>query len=253
MDSCYLCVVGGTVLPSPGHRTASEGFGTCYTCNAHACQIHGDKVQGQTYFRCADCLARLGLITAITVSPPTSGQGAADPVTQRALTFGSTFFAALAPAVTAAATALAAAVDTDAMAAALARLLNVGRGSPGDEINRALTIWRDTDAQRRHAALGFPPDAEDSDNQNVREMRLGVDVIELALLTFRVEAEEWELRSPDDRTAGAVQLAAWALATAYAAREAETLDTSPFELAGGLRLPAIALVLAAAYHDQRSR
>src|ERR1017187_3445433 len=100
VDSCFLCVIGGTVLPNPGQRIASEGFGTCENCSVHACQIHGDRLQGQTCFWCADCLARLGLITAATLSPPRASAGGGapvNPVTHQILGSGESLFRAMAP------------------------------------------------------------------------------------------------------------------------------------------------------------
>jgi hypothetical protein len=72
VDSCYLCVVGGTLLPAQPDRHACAGFGTCSVCSVHACQVHGDKM-GMTLFRCADCLATAGIIVAkcaTSASPP---------------------------------------------------------------------------------------------------------------------------------------------------------------------------------------
>ena len=67
MDSCYLCVVGGTQLPAQANRKASEGFGTCNACGVHACQIHGESWADA--FSCADCLAAMNLIAAVTAVP----------------------------------------------------------------------------------------------------------------------------------------------------------------------------------------
>jgi hypothetical protein len=100
-------------------------------------------------------------------------------------------------------------------------------------------------------ALGLPPVDEYTPEQRAADVELGGYVLRVAADTLQLEAQEWPLRSPEDMPAQA-DLAAWALATAYAARGAQTLRTSPFLLAGGLRLPPIALLLAMAYQNRVS-
>jgi hypothetical protein len=237
----------------PRDRKASEGFGTCYTCNAHACQIHGDSVQGQTYFRCADCLTRLGLIKALTRTPPAGAPAApTDPATQRMLESIQNF-EALAPGVIAAAAPLAAGVDDEAMKAALADVLRTVHIPSGGVGIRDIDRWIDTEPRTRRRALGLPPIADYDDVVQRHDTQLGINVIQLAAATLTAEAEEWNLRSSDDVPSHLALLAAWALGTAYAARGARSLETGPFQLPGGLRLPPIALLTAISYENLRPR
>lgn len=269
MDSCFLCVIGGASMPAPGTRKASEGFGTCHTCDVHACQIHGDKLKGQAFFRCADCLTSLGLITAVTASPPSGPAGATpvDPATHRILGRGGrSLFRAIAPGATASAAPLAAEADYDAMTSSLVDLLV--QVQLGDPFLQATVLWANAPLGDLRRALGLPYgdrdeeegaierpygyDEEDTDERRgTRDRELGADVLQVAAETFQLEAQDWSLRSPGEMR-GQAELAAWALATAYAARGAQTLNTSPFRIAGGLRLPPIALLLAMTYQNRVS-
>jgi hypothetical protein len=260
VDSCFLCVIGGVILPSSGKRIASEGFGTCSSCGVHACQIHGDKVQGQTYFRCADCLARLGLITAVTTSPPSVSVGGGTPPTDPAihqilgrggpiLGRRGALFRAIAPGATASTAPLVADADLDAMASCLVAFTDPDlRTVLSRQAVRDWTLAAPDDPRR---SLGLPYVDGYTREQQAADVELGATVLRVAADTFQLEAQDWPLRSPDDMPAQAA-LAAWALATAYTARGAQTLRTSPFLLVGGLRLPPIALLLATAYQNRVS-
>lgn len=258
MDSCFLCVIGGAVLPNPGKRTASEGFGTCQNCNVHACQVHGDRLQGQTFFWCADCLARVGLITAATAVPPGAPAGGGpvpvNPLTHQILGRGDSLFRAIAPGATAGAAPLVADADLGAMAAALVNLpfalQQFELGALGAQ------FWASAAPGDVRRVIGLPPDDRGSDDysreqREIDDLILGADVLRVSGDTLQVEAQDWTLRASEDMPAQA-HLAAWALGTAYAARGATTLRTSPFAVAGGLRLPPLALLLAVTYQNQVS-
>jgi hypothetical protein len=257
VDSCFLCVIGGSVLPNPGKRIASEGFGTCQKCSVHACQVHGDRLQGP-FFWCADCLARVGLITAVTAVPPSApadgGAAPVNPVTHEILGRGDSLFRAIAPGATAGAAPLVADADLDAMAAALVNLPFALRqfelGALGAQ------FWASAPPEDVRRVIGLPPDYQRSDDysreqRDVDDLILGADVLRVSGDALQLEAQDWTLRAPEDMPAQA-ELAAWALSTAYAARGAATLRTSPFALAGGLRLPPLALLLAVTYQNQVS-
>jgi hypothetical protein len=257
VDSCFLCVIGGATLPSPGKRKASEGFGTCNSCDVHACQVHGDKLVGQTYFRCADCLTRLGLITAVTTGPPNGpvGGGTAsvdpvDPAVRQVLNRrGGALFRAIAPGATASTAPLVADADLDAIASCLVAFTAPRRRRIVS--GEAMLSWATAPPEDPRRALGLPNVDEYTTEQRATDIELGAGVLRVAADVFQLEAEDWTLRSPDDIRAQA-DLAAWALATAYAARGAQTLRTNPFLLGGGLRLPPIALLLAITYQNRVS-
>ena len=100
MNSCFLCVLGGASVPIAG-RHASAGFGTCRDCNVHACQLHGDKM-GLSFFRCADCLANMKVISVITRTPPTNGRSPIETALHELLSRPEgPWYEALAPSVTA--------------------------------------------------------------------------------------------------------------------------------------------------------
>ncbi len=252
MDSCFLCVVGGTKLPSPGTRTASEGFGTCHECDVHACQIHGDKPHGQSFFRCADCMARLGIITAITSSPPapTAGTSGVDPATHRILTEREDSFRALAPAVTYPAGRLVAEMNVEAMMSALGSLV-LSIETP-DLTAGLADQWLEVADVNSRQALGLPDEPVPeylAEQRAAYDRALAADVVRVAVDTFQFEAAAWELRELQtllSRTG----LAAWALATAYAARGGESLSAGPWRLSGGLRMPPIVLMLGIAYYNR---
>jgi hypothetical protein len=243
MNSCYLCVLSRPRLANLKNRRASEGFGTCSNCSAHACQVHGDILQGQTYFYCADCMTLIGLNTSLVRTPP---PGTAAAPAQRLLLPGFPF-ATFAPGITAAAAPLANGVDDRAMEAALR---DVVRGWPGI-LERDYSAWVATEPRTKRSALGLPPIDDYGDEMQAHDRILGLDVIELARDTVNRETQEWELRPPEEIPGEMVRLAAWALSTAYAARGAESLETSPFQLPGGLRLPPIALLTAMSYAHPR--
>jgi hypothetical protein len=220
----------------------------------HACQIHGDKLLGQTYFRCADCLTRLGAITAVTASPPNASAGSStapvDPLVYQILfRSGGSLFRAIAPGATARAAPLAVGANLDAMASCL-----VAFADPRQRValsGQARVAWATDPPDDPRRALGLPYVDEYTQEQRAADVELGANVLRVAENTFQLEALEWDLRSPEDIREQA-DLAAWALATAYAARGAQTLRTSPFLLAGGLRMPPIALLLAKSYEDRVS-
>jgi hypothetical protein len=144
---------------------------------------------------------------------------------------------------------LAANADLNAMASSLVDLTDPDRRALLSR--RALRDWTLAAPDDPRRSLGLPYVVEYTREQRAADVDLGADVLRVAADTFQLEAQDWPLRSPDDLRAQA-GLAAWALATAYAARGAQTLRTSPFLLAGGLRLPPIALLLAAAYQNRAS-
>lgn len=258
MDSCFLCVIGGAVLPNPGKRTASEGFGTCQNCSVHACQVHGDRLQGQPFFWCADCLARAGLITAATAVPPgaSAGGGPApvNPITHQILGQGDSLFRAMAPGAALGAAPLVADADLDAMAAALVNLPFALRQFDLGALGAL--FWASVPPEDVRRVIGLPPNDRHSDDysreqRDAEDLILGADVLRVSGDMLQLEAQDWTLRAPEDMPAQA-DLAAWALGTAYAARGAASLRTSPFELVGGLRLPPLALLLAVTYQNQVS-
>src|SRR5215831_5636546 len=55
MDTCFLCEVGSRNQMQTGRPGVKEGFGTCATCNVHACARHGDRAPSN--FQCADCVS----------------------------------------------------------------------------------------------------------------------------------------------------------------------------------------------------
>ncbi len=149
------------------------------------------------------------------------------------------------------------------MASSLVALLDaLQQGDPGGQ---AEALWASAPPGDLRRALGLPYEDRDEEEdaferphgyedeytderRETADRELGADVLRVAADTFQFEAQDWTLRSRDDMRAQA-DLAAWALATAYAARGAQTLRTSPFRLAGGLRLPPIALLLAMSYQN----
>ncbi len=255
VDSCYLCVIGGATLPAQGSRTASEGFGTCNGCGVHACQIHGDIIQGQTYFRCADCLTRLGLVTAVTASPPIGGAGTTlmDPGLYAFLNrSGPLQFPAIAPLVTNRAVPLVAEANLDAMGSALVTLIGgISRDRPESPTDM-VDLWDRSRPENPGQALGLRDAANGQRAQRIVDHDLGTAMITMATETLLREVSGWQFRSADDAYAQQ-NLATWALATAYAARGAESLGTNPFLLFGGLRMPPIALLLATTYWAQLPR
>ena len=257
MDSCYLCVVGGTQLPAQANRKASEGFGTCNACGVHACQIHGDKL-GQTLFRCADCLAAMNLIAAVTAvppPPPPPGGNAplVDPAIHQSLSNPGWAYPAIAPGLALRAAPLHANLNPGAMASALRFLTAEMRRSTGPTRVGAEAVgrWANTAGDARRRVLGLPDLDEYTQDQQFRDELLGGQIVYVGAEMLQFEAERWELRSEDDLPRR-VDLAAWALSTAYAARGAETLDTGPFVLPGGLRMPAIVVILGSAYEERVS-
>jgi hypothetical protein len=245
--------MNGATLPPLGTRKASEGFGTCYDCRVHACQIHGDKM-GLSVFRCADCLTALGVTTAMTTAAPSAGAAAAiDPAMHQILSHGrGESFRAIAPGVTANTAPLVDEVDREAMRSSLAAL--------GDQLDHrsfdGQSLVQDwyllTSPGNYRPALGLPAVDELTWQQSMADFSLGEQVLRTAADALNREAERWPLRSPDDMSAY-TDLAASALAAAYVARGAQTLNTSPLLLPGGLRLPPIALLLGTTYKNRVSR
>lgn len=252
MDSCYLCVLGGATVPRLVMRRASNGFGTCIECNVHACQVHGDKM-GLGLFRCADCLTNLGIIATLTVTPPTAGTTVGDPAMHSVVDSpGPGWFGAVAPSVSVNAAPLVREVNRSAMASALSDLMSEIRNRDGGLTpdSRLGTLaarqWQGARITIRRS-LGLPL-ADRADDPEFLNFSLGMRIIRLAMDSLRRTADTWELRSIDDVSAY-VEWVASALAAAYAARRSQTLNISPFDLPGGLRMPPTALLLGVAYQD----
>jgi hypothetical protein len=193
-------------LPAQINQPGSEGYGTCSNCRAHACRIHGDIVAGQTYFMCADCLARAQLITAVTTPTPTGGGTAQPPAADPPVDPGlrqvlnhprRQWFRAVAPRVTDNATSLVTTVNNEAMAAALSDLVS-GLGNATSLLDRALNRWRFADPVNPRRALGLMEIDDDSSDQRVEDETLGMEVIALAAFTLQRESQSWPARSLDD-------------------------------------------------------
>ena len=282
MSTCYLCVMGGATMPSPPARSSVDGFGTCHDCDVHACSKHGDRPAGTSFFRCADCLALLGYVAAVTVTAPSSvagGTGAgtaggahANPF-QAVLSEGKeNALFGLSPRLGAPAALLFGALDINAMRRALVQLgdwLRPAASGPEaagadfaryfDAIISDVGLRLPDSADGLAAVLGIPVDEEETaagyqvlapqyeqrEFQNMAGQRV-TTAVRLAL----DEVAGWEFRSPDD-TAELATLAGAALAIVYAARGANTLEESPAAINGGLTLPPQLFLLAGAYHAHR--
>ena len=259
VDSCFLCVMKHAALPTQINQPGSEGYGTCSNCRAHACQIHGDIVAGQTYFMCADCLARAKLITAVTAPPPpppnNPAQPAApnppvDPVLQRAFVDAQNawLFRGIAPNLTPGTAPLVPTVDVERLSVALGDLTTRLRDT-GSLLRQAISDWESSEANSRRRALGFSEVDEYTEDEQFADDMTGREVIGLAAYALQRDAQAWSLRSSDDLISQ-VELASWSLATVYSARGADTVDISPLMLPGGLRMPPITLFLAEIYQNR---
>jgi hypothetical protein len=241
MDSCYLCVVGGHQMAgAPGAR---EGFGTCQQCRVHACALHGDREAG--IFRCADCLA-LRNAQNVIAQPARAGQPApASRLDRLLLDEYPDAFPALSPRMASSAAQFFLQADRERMRGAVRALLGQLREGYLD-LDSLLEVLAGLDLPQVAAAFGlYGGDDEVSLPLAVPGPEMYAAVARrTALLTVDRE----RLRSPDEIDS-LLDLAIWALALAYAARQAESLDEHPLRLRGGALLPPLLLFLALAYQD----
>ena len=260
VDSCFLCVIGGGALPPYASRHASEGFGTCRSCSVHACQIHGDKLRGQSFFHCVDCLSKMGLVTAITTSPPSTQSGvlpSVDPEVHSLINeAGASGFRGVAPGIATVAYRPASDVNLDVMNAALRRLVNA-REEPDlagyyAEASYDRTRWDGT--AWALGLLGPVPDHYRRQWLGLSDRaarRIVTDVLHVAVCTAQLELRQLELVDGDSPEIldWCNRVATWSLAAAYGARGTDQMSVSPYDLRGGLRMAPVVLLLGIFYSE----
>lgn len=241
MDSCYLCVLSGTqqMAAAPAAR---EGFGTCQACQVHACALHGYR-EAWT-FRCADCLAQRKSQLVIQQPPLVTGTVPTSQLDRVLLDRHPGSFPALVPRIAASAYQLFQGADWERMHQAILALLDQLHEGNLDPGNLAQALFG-LDPLQLARAFGLYGDGDVVPILPVLDLdTYALTMREAVLLTVDRE----QLR-PLDGIEYLVNLAIWALAIAYAARQAESLDEHPFNIRGGALLPPLLLFLAVAYQE----
>lgn len=228
-DSCFLCRVGAQHVLQ-GAPAAGEGFGTCEGCSVHACPRHGDR--DRQYFRCADCFAAEGAGLALTEPTPDSPRelrGRAPRLSTLSVEMRQQF-------------------DPRRMGAAVDWVHR--RAREGETLLPSVPgvaggTYLGGDEQAA-VALGFG-DEEVEGSTASEDLALRAAMVEAWVRDKARQADRGDepLREGPRLVAG--ELAAVGLAIAYTARGAESAESSPFQVRGGLILPPSVVVLGHAY------
>jgi hypothetical protein len=263
MDTCYLCHVNPRKKKTgqaPLRQTTTDGFGTCRSCNVHACPQHGDRIAA--HFRCADCNAGTSVNAAMT--PPQPGTGVRpdgsdgdDAIAARMVERGAAGFAALAPAVAMPAMSLIEADTVERMRRTLDSLVRAyrERGRLGLAELLGPAIQERPDEQLALSlgldeGAGRPRDEWSVDAGARVPLRDVVSARAEVLDTAAVLALE---RMPvvADYGPRQAEFVALAVASAMQPRGAESLDDNVLDLPGGLTIPALLFAILVRYQNER--
>lgn len=264
-DTCFLCAVrSANSVTSPAATTTDE-FGTCHSCNVHACPQHGERT-GQ-YFRCSDCIT--GNSARLAVNPPSSGaqpSTALEPEPPRqhgADRFGAARFFAESPGTALTGLRLYDPGQIDPMRAGLAEWA-VHPGPLLDALEQQLTAQLAGRPHQATIALGLPTEQLDQMEKSsaMAPTNLPVNMVdEVALARVDLIFEELRSETTEDNTRATAtpelprvteQRAAYALAvlcSALVARAStqqpiESVDTAVTSIPGGLTMPPFVVLLS---------
>jgi hypothetical protein len=275
MDTCFLCQINlknKKTGKAPLRKTTTDGFGTCRTCNVHACPQHGDRISA--HFQCADCNAGISVNAAMT--PPQPGTlarpGGADDqeaVAAQMVEWGAAGFAALAPRVAIPAMSLIEGDSADRMQRTLESLVrDYGahrRLGLAEHLGRAITEQTD---QERVLSLGLdeagpgdeeagPGDEEAGPEDEEREGAAAHAPLR-EVVSARVEVLDRAAVLALDRMPliseygpRQAEFVALAVASALQPRGADSLDEDVLNIPGGLTIPALLFAILVRYQAER--